>query len=206
MTWIDLFGYAAAVSTFTAFWMKTMIPLRVAGIAANCFFIGYGFFGALYPPLVLHIVLLPLNVVRLYQMLQLIKKVGEASAGDLSLDWLKPFMSARRYRKGDVLFRKGDTADEMLYTVTGHYHLQELALDIGPGQVIGEIGIVTPENRRTQTVECIEKGEVLTISYDQVRQLYFQNPRFGFYLLRLIGERLSRDIARRETREGLSTA
>jgi CRP/FNR family cyclic AMP-dependent transcriptional regulator len=206
MTWIDLFGYAAAVSTFAAFWMKTMIPLRVAGIAANCCFIFWAYFGAHYPVLGLHVILLPLNAVRLYQMLQLIKKVGQASAGDLSLDWLKPFMSARRYRKGDVLFRKGDTAVEMLYTVTGQYRLMELTMDIGPGQVIGEIGIVAPENRRTQTVECIEEGEVLTISYDQVRQLYFQNPRFGFYLLRLIGERLSRDIARRETREGLSTA
>ena len=206
MTWIDVFGYAAAVSTFGAFWMKTMIPLRVAGIAANCFFICWAYFGAHYPVLALHIILLPLNVVRLYQMLQLIKKVAAASAGDLSLDWLKPFMSARRYRKGEVLFRKGDTADEMLYTITGRYRLLELSTEIGPGQVIGEIGIVAPENRRTQTVECTEDGEVLTINYDHVRQLYFQNPKFGFYLLRLIGERLSRDIARGEKRDVLAIA
>jgi CRP/FNR family transcriptional regulator, cyclic AMP receptor protein len=195
MTWIEAIGYAAAVSTFAAFWMKTMIPLRAAGITANCFFIAYGYFGGLYPPLILHLVLLPLNVVRLYQMQQLVKKVAEASSGDLSVEWLKPFMLARSCRAGEVIFRKGDMADEMLYTVTGRYRVTELALDIGPGQVIGEIGLVVPEHRRTQTIECIEDGEVLSIGYNQVKQLYFQNPKFGFYLLRLIGERLSHNVA-----------
>jgi CRP/FNR family transcriptional regulator, cyclic AMP receptor protein len=77
--------------------------------------------------------------------------------------------------------------------------LSELGTVIGPGNVIGELGIISAQNRRTQTVECIENGQALTIGYDQVRQLYFQNPKFGFYLLRLIGERLTRDIARLET-------
>lgn len=198
MYWIDALGYAAAISTLATFWMKTMIPLRVVGIAANFLFIGYGYIGTLYPVFLLHVLLLPLNVVRLHQMLQLIKKVKEASTGDMSLDWFKTFMSPRSYRKGDVLFRKGDVADEMLFTVSGRFRLVELGLDMGPGQVIGEIGIVTPENRRSQTIECTDDGEVLAISYDRVRQLYFQNPSFGFYLLRLIGERLTRNIARLE--------
>ena len=29
------------------------------------------------------------------------------------MDWLRPFMIPRKYKKGDVLFRKGDVADEM---------------------------------------------------------------------------------------------
>ena len=197
--WIDWLGYIAAACTLATFSMKRMIPLRIAGIASNCFFLAFGYFGAVYPSLVLNAILLPLNSLRLYQMLQLIKNVKEASASDLSMEWLKPFMSGRRYRAGDTLFRKGDLAGEMLYTVTGQYRLSEIGTVIGPGNVIGELGIVSPQNQRTQTVESIEDGEVLAISYDQVRQLYFQNPKFGFYLLRLIGERFSRDIARLET-------
>ena len=152
MTYIESIGYIAAASTCAAFWMKTMIPLRVVGITANCCFIAYGYFGALYPPLVLHNVLLPLNVMRLYQMQQLVRKAAEASTGVLSLNWLKPYMSSRKYQIGDVLFRKGDDANELLYTVTGRYRVTELAIDIGPGQVIGEMGFVVPDNRRTQTV------------------------------------------------------
>jgi CRP/FNR family transcriptional regulator, cyclic AMP receptor protein len=48
----------------------------------------------------LHAALLPLNSLRLYQMLQLVKKVKAASRGDLSMDWLKPFMSKRSAKAG----------------------------------------------------------------------------------------------------------
>ena len=32
------------------------------------------------------------------------------------------------------------------------------------------------------------------INYDEVRELYFENPEFGFYFLRLVGERLLHDL------------
>jgi CRP-like cAMP-binding protein len=44
----------------------------------------------------------------------------------------------------------------------------------------------------------VEDGEVLTASYQQVKELYFQNPQFGFYFLRLTTERLFENIARLE--------
>ena len=68
--------------------------------------------------------------------------------------------------------------------------MNEIGKDIGPGQIIGEVGLIAPDNKRTMTFEAIEDGVLLTITYSQVEQLYFQNPQFGFYLLRLIGERL----------------
>ncbi len=40
--------------------------------------------------------------------------------------------------------------------------------------------------------------EVLTASYQQVKELYFQNPQFGFYFLRLTTERLFDNISRLE--------
>jgi CRP-like cAMP-binding protein len=39
---------------------------------------------------------------------------------------------------------------------------------------------------------------VLTISYDKLLELYFQNPEFGYYFLRLTSERLLQNIARLE--------
>ena len=39
---------------------------------------------------------------------------------------------------------------------------------------------------------------MLSISYDEVRQLYFQNPQFGFYFLRLASERLFENMERME--------
>jgi len=39
---------------------------------------------------------------------------------------------------------------------------------------------------------------VLTATYQQVKELYFQNPQFGFYFLRLTTERLFENIGRLE--------
>ena len=86
----------------------------------------------------------------------------------------------------------------MYYTVTGQYRLVEREQVVGPGEVMGELGLIAPDNKRTLTLECIEDGELLTISYDAVRQLYFQNPKFGFDFLRLIGQRLFQNIAQLE--------
>ena len=74
----------------------------------------------------------------------------------------------------------------------GRYRLREMGLEIPNGQVFGELGLISPSNRRTQTVECTEDGEVLTATYMKVRELYFQNPQFGFYFLRLTSERPTR--------------
>jgi CRP-like cAMP-binding protein len=97
-----------------------------------------------------------------------------------------------------VLFAKGDAAECMFYTVQGRFRLRESGLALGPGQMVGEMGFLAPENRRTQTLECVETGEMLTISYDQLRQLYFQNPEFGFYFLRLTSERLFQNMSKVE--------
>jgi CRP-like cAMP-binding protein len=124
--------------------------------------------------------------------------VREATHGDLNMDWLKPFTSTRRTKSGDVLFRKGDAADAMLFVVSGRYRLAEIEMDVLSGQVVGELGLLAPDHSRTQTLECLEDGDLMQITYEQVKQLYFQNPRFGFYFLQLSTRRLFENIARLE--------
>ncbi len=197
--WPMWFGYAAVASSIITCAMKTMIPLRIVSMTCNSLFIIYGFFGGIYPTLVLNLVLLPLNTVRLHQMRKLIKDVeAAASTGETSIDWLKPFMARRTFRKGDIVFRKGDVADAMHYSVSGRYRLKEMGIEIPTGQVFGDLGLLAPGNLRTQTIECVEDGDVLTATYEQVKELYFQNPQFGFYFLRLTSERLFNNISRLE--------
>jgi hypothetical protein len=200
VSWVDGLGYAAALLVLATYSMRTMIPLRILGIGSNVFFISYSLLAHVYPNLILHMVLLPLNSVRLYQMLRLVQLVKTASQSDLSMEWLMPFMSKRRCRVGEVIFQKGDPSHAMFYTLTGKYRLKEIGEQVLPGQVIGEIGLIAPGNKRTMTFECIEQGELLNISYDQVKQLYFQNPKFGFYFMKLFSQRLFKDIERLEQR------
>ncbi len=195
----DVVGYAAAVLVFATFWMKTMIPLRALGLASNFLFIGYGYLAGAYPPLVLHLLLLPLNIMRLHQMLQLSRQVAQAGAGDLNMDWLKPFTSSHAMLAGDLLFRKGERADRMFFVVSGRCRLVESGIDLAPGAVVGELALLSPDKTRTQTLQCAEAGKLLEVSYSQLRQLYFQNPKFGFYFIELISKRLFENIARLET-------
>ena len=198
MHWSDLFNSGASLFIVASASTKTMVPLRVLAIAANCVLIAYFMVTHAWIPVLLQVFALPLNGWRLYQMLILVSRVREAVRGKPSLDWLKPFMSERRFRKGDLLFAKGETAEEMFYTMTGRYILVELGVEIPSGHLVGELAMVAPDNRRTATLECIEGGTVLSITYEQVEELYYQNPTFGFYLLKLATARLFDNLGRME--------
>ncbi len=178
--------------------MRTMVPLRVFGIVSALFFMAYGALGGAISTFLMYLLLLPINSWRLIQMRNLVKKARVAAQGDLSMDWLKPFMNRRNYRRGDVLFRKGQLANEMFLPVTGKFLVTEIGVEIPAGRLMGELGFLTPNNTRTQSVECTENGEVLTITYDRLLEIYFQNPEFGYYFLRLSSERLLQNIARLE--------
>ena len=198
ITIANILALIGAIFFVATLLMRTMVPLRVTGIISDVFFIGYGVLSGTVTTLILYILLLPLNIFRLGQMLKLVKRARIAAQGDLSMDWLKPFMTRRKYGKGDVLFRKGDRANEMFFTVTGKFLVTELGIELPPGRLVGELGFLSPDNRRTQSLECTEDGQVLAITYDRLLEIYFQNPEFGYYFLRLSTERLLQNITRLE--------
>ena len=199
MHWAELFTSGASLFIVATATTKTMVPLRSLTIAANIFFALVFASVHLWIPMALQLLALPLNSYRLYQMLNLIKNVREAIGGDSSMEWLKPFMSRRSFKTGDILFSKGEAADRMFCIVTGRFRLRELGIELKPGEVVGELAMLAPDNRRTATLECIEAGQALSITYEQVEQLYYQNPTFGFYFLRLATARLFDNISRLET-------
>jgi CRP-like cAMP-binding protein len=194
----NVLGAIGAVLYVISMGMKTVIPLRITSIASAFFLLLSAYLGGSLQSMLIYAFLLPLHFVRLYQMLVLLKNVKVAANGDLSLDWLQPYMSRRRCRKGEVLFRKGDEATEMFLVVSGRYLVVELNVEIQPGQFFGELGLLTAQNFRTHTVECIKTGRVMTISYNKAREIYFENPTFGFHLLRLSSGRLLQNLDRAE--------
>ncbi len=198
MQFADLVGYGAAVCVFIAFYMKTMIPLRVAGIISNLLFIAYGYFSHAYPVLYLHLALLPLNILRLYQIKQLLDNLRDASNTDLNMEWLKPFSNVIAFSAGDVVFRKGEPAHDMMVVASGHFRLTELGLNIEKGAVVGELGLLSPDQTRTATLTCDRDGTILVITYERLKQIYFQNREFGFYFLKLTTRRLFENSRRLE--------
>ena len=137
MTIGELVGFLAALLMFTTFYMKTMVPLRLVGICSNIAFLSYAMIEHLLPIFLLHCVLLPLNLVRLYQMLKLVRQIRQARTGDLTLDPLLPFMTRRRFKAGETLFRRGDPSHEMFYIREGVIRLAEIGKTVGAGDVLG---------------------------------------------------------------------
>jgi cyclic nucleotide-binding protein len=198
ITLANLFALVGVIFFVATLLTQTMVPLRVANMIGCAFFVGFGALAGDVKTFLLYLLMLPINAYRLRQMLNLIKKARSATQGEPSMEWLKPFMTERKYRKGDILVRKGDPANEMFLTVTGKFLVTEIGVEIPPGQLMGELGFLSPNNRRTATVECTENGHVLTITYEKLLEIYFQNPQFGYYFLVLTSQRLLENNARLE--------
>ncbi len=198
----EALGYLAAALVVASSAMRMMVPLRLLAIASNLTFVAYGLAAGLVPIILVHGILALINSLRLWQLLRLVRSVARAARGDLALDGLLPFMTARRFRAGETLFRKSDPASEMFYLLTGEIRLPEVERTIGPGTVLGEISMFSPDKRRTASAVGAADGELLAISADQVRQLYVQNPAFGFHLVQLITARLIENCATLEALPG----
>jgi CRP-like cAMP-binding protein len=192
-----LFASVFVVATLS---MKTMIPLRVFAILTNFVLIGTAFPSHNYMVILVQTVALVLNGYRLHQMLQLVRDVKRSVSSNLSMEWLKPFMTERKCKAGEMLFYKDEKADAMYYIVSGRYRLVESGIVLPTGAIVGEFGMLSPSNLRTQSLECIEDGLILSVRYNQVEQLYVQNPAFGFYFLKLVSARLFENIGRLEQR------
>lgn len=201
MSALQVVGYLAAALMFSTFYMKKMIPLRAVGIASNCTFIVFAGYSQVWPLFVLHCSLLPLNTIRMVQMIRLVNKVREAAKGDFNMDFLVPFMTKEQFKMGAKVFSKGDDADKIYYLQRGSVRLAEFGVGLKEGDIIGEIGIFSKDKKRTASLICESDALFLTIADKQILQLYFQNPKFGMYLVQMIIHRLVQNqnyVARRK--------
>lgn len=193
---VELIGWAAAAMTFAAYSMRIMLPLRVAAISANLLFIVYGALTGLMPVLVLHVVLFPLNIWRLLQIVAASRKLRDADpAGGFPAElaaYLKPLTVA----PGTVLFRRGDAADSIYYLKSGRILLEEIGTEMTAGEIFGEVAFFSPNRTRLLTARCIGACELATMSETEFTRLYYQNPAFGFFILRLLASRLEENAAR----------
>ena len=196
----EFVGVAAAAASLYAAQSKTIIiPLRGALIAANFLAMIYSFAHGTYPTFALNAVLLPLNAWRLRSMVGLIRDT-EAAAKEgmnkdgMNVDWLLPYTRPKSFKAGAVLMERGEYATAAYYIASGEVEVVEMNQTFGKGTLLGEIGLFTPDGRRTRTVRCKTDVQTAVIDYDRFKELYFQNPQFGFHLLHLVVARLQTEL------------
>ena len=149
MTVWDGIGYLASGLVLLAFYMKAMVPLRIVALGSNLAFMAYGLGLGLKPVLVLHALLLPLNGLRLWQVVR-----SDRSSDDLSSEERRGADPTRRSgRPGSPAsahdhfgHRAGDRRD------TGTDHPREQAPDARRcPQVFDSAWLSSPRGARTLT-------------------------------------------------------
>jgi CRP/FNR family cyclic AMP-dependent transcriptional regulator len=186
-------GFIGAGLTLASYAMKSMMPLRVVALASSVFFLAYGWIEAALPTLVLNIGMILINSKKAWEIRSLVRAIEQAKVDTPIAEWLLPHMTRRQAKAGQTLWKKGDVATEMIYLESGTLRLVEHNEQLAPGSLIGEIGLFSPDNRRTLTVECATDCTLHCLTKDGMAQLYFQNPKLGYHIMRLIVARLTRD-------------
>src|SRR5262245_11439182 len=75
----NMFALMGAIFFVATLLMRTIVPLRIAALISNVFFIAYGVLANSINAFILYCLLLPINSVRLYQMIKLIRKADRKS-------------------------------------------------------------------------------------------------------------------------------
>src|SRR5262249_15043500 len=144
------------------------------------------------------------NATRLVQIQRLVRGLTLLQSTELSIEHFLPFMTHRRFRAGYTLIQRGERADRLFYLVNGQVKVVEIDKTISSGAILGEIGVFARDQIRMATVVCITDCEVYELTGRKAKELYFQDPSFGYAMLQLIIARLMENLtlAQKQVLEG----
>jgi hypothetical protein len=195
MQWM---GYLAAALVFCTFYMRTMLPLRWMAIASNVAFLAYAIALHLWPIVILHGLLLPLNAYRLHQLYRMLANLRSATAQSVDVMPFLAHLVHRRHPAGTVLFSKGDPADCAYYVASGDVDIPERHTHLGAGQFFGEIGVFASSNVRTASAICVSEVTLYCVYERDLVAAFYQRPALAFALVRLIADRMGENLQRAE--------
>jgi hypothetical protein len=181
-----ILGMAGAGLTIASFLMKDMLKLRSIALIGNIAFLMYGIIEAQLPSIILNCVLIPVNAKRVFDIKKLLRHMKQARPDSPVAEWLLPNMTPQEYKAGHILFKKDESADQMLYIKKGKIRFIEIDKIIGPGELIGEMALFLPDSKRTLSIECVTDCELYSLEYDEVHKLAYNHPELSYYLAQLM--------------------
>ncbi len=110
----------------------------------------------------------------------------------------------RRYARGETVFHEGDVGDTLHLIESGLVAVrrtttlgQVATLAVaGPGEVFGELALVSPEARRSATITALERTDTLVLHRAQFEQLRRSHPTVDRFLVQILAAALERSNAR----------
>ncbi|MEM8981362.1 MAG: cyclic nucleotide-binding domain-containing protein [Pseudomonadota bacterium] len=192
--WTEMALWLASALVFAAFFMKAILPLRAIAIASNIAFVAYGTAAENLPIFILHVALLPLNALRIFQHLKLIRTVRNALEHEPKIEKLIPFMTRYAIPSGTTVFKLGDRAETIYLLSEGTIEFTELGVSLGPQTIFGEVGPFLVDKSRTATAVCKTDCVVFALSEARLKEMVIKEPALGLFLTKLVAQRLNRNV------------
>jgi CRP/FNR family cyclic AMP-dependent transcriptional regulator len=106
----------------------------------------------------------------------------------------------RTWARGALLTRDGEDALSLLVLTRGHVLVRistevgdRVALAVqGPGDVLGEVGLLNPRRERTADVEALETVTALALHHEDFDRVRRQNPVVDDFVMELMARRIDR--------------
>jgi CRP/FNR family cyclic AMP-dependent transcriptional regulator len=147
--------------------------------------------------LLLHAVLMPINAWRLTEIVRLRGRVRGSEGNDAVFTALLPFATRLTVAQGEVVIRKGEPSDCLYLVFEGALFVADAQVELGPGTVVGEMGVLSHTHLRTATVTATKDSVPGRVSAPDFDRVYFTNPSLGLSLIRLIIKRLTEEVETR---------
>jgi len=188
------FVVAAAVLFLLAFLVRNMLPLRVLALLASLCVIAGGYFSSNMLITGFGALAALANLYRFFQVQNTSRRIRRTRHYGYELDALLPLMSKVEYANGQTIFVKGDPADRLYVLVSGDVAIVEHNVRVEKGALFGEFGLFTGSGTRTSSAKCLSDVELRTMTSTEVDKLYFNQPEFGYALVKLMATRMSENI------------
>ena len=111
---------------------------------------------------------------------------------DAALERVADCATEVEVRQGTLLTERGQPGSGMFVVVDGQARVQlpGRTVELGPGDVVGELSLLTDDYQRSARVSAATDVRCLAISRDDFARLLDNEPRIAVPLLRVLAERL----------------
>lgn len=108
-----------------------------------------------------------------------------------------PLLERRSFKSGQLVFSKGDRANELFIVLTGRMKIsvlsgegRELAFRaVGPGEIVGEIGVLD-DGFRTADMTSVSQSDVLLLGKTSLSRILNERPAISRALILFLCQRL----------------
>jgi CRP/FNR family cyclic AMP-dependent transcriptional regulator len=119
-----------------------------------------------------------------------------AELDDAALAEVAACASEVDFREGMLLMERGQPGSGLFVILDGvaKVELRNNMVPVGPGQVVGELGLLTDSGERSARVSAASDMRCLAISRADFARLLDEQPRLAVPMLRAVAERLRRMV------------